>query len=162
MIKKVQILTALIFVLCGMTKATAVNISTITDKESYLLGEEVVVSVIAYNPDPNPVNLNFATSLEASYLMDDVYDWTEGKFFTQFGRQLTIDPYGSYTWDLKHGPGEMGIYPLDVGVHTVVGEVVGYGYSSTVQFQVIPEPATILLLTLSGLFLTNHLRYNRQ
>jgi len=157
-LKMAKILTALIFILCGMTKAKAVNISTITDKESYSLGEEVVVSVIAYNPDPNPVTLNFATSLEASYLMDDVYDWTEGKFFIQFGRQLTIDPYGSYTWDLTHGHHEMELYLLDVGTHTVRGEVVGYGYSSTVQFQVIPEPATILLLTLGGLLLTSRRR----
>lgn len=158
MIKKAQILTALISVLCGMTESKAVNISTLTDKESYLLGEEVVVSVTAYNPDPNPATLNFATSLEASYLMDDVYDWSDGKFFTQFGRQLIIDPYGSYTWQLAHGSTEMEAYPLEIGAHTVVGEVVGYGNSSTVQFQVIPEPATILLLTLGGLFLTSRRR----
>ncbi len=161
MIKKAQILTALIFVLYGMTKAKAVNISAITDKESYLLGEEVVVSVTAYNPDPNPVTLNFATSLEASYLMDDVYDWSDDKYFKQFGRQLTIDPYGSYTWDLAHGPTEMEAYPLEIGAHTVVGEVVGYGYSSKVQFEVIPEPATILLLTLGGLFLTSRRRQQK-
>jgi len=158
MIKKAQILTALIFVLCGMTEAKAVNISTITDKESYLLGEEVVVSVIAYNPDLNPVTLNFATSLQASYLMDGVYDWSEGKFFTQFPTRVTIGPYGSYTWDLTHGPTEMEAYPLEIGAHTVVGEVLGYGYSSTIQFQVIPEPATILLLTLGGLLLTSRRR----
>ena len=158
MIKKAQMLIALIFVLCWMAEATAINISTITDKGSYSLAEEVVVSVTAYNPDPNPVTLSFATSLEASYLMDDVYDWTEGKFFTQFGRQITIDPYDSYTWDLTHGYHEMELYPLDVGTHTVRGEVVGYGYSSTVQFQVIPEPATLLLLTLGGLLLTNRRR----
>jgi hypothetical protein len=154
MIKKVEILAILILVFCEMTKATTVNISTVTDKESYLLGEEVVVSVTAYNPDPNPVTLYFVSSLEASYLMDDVYDWTEGKFFSQFGGQLTIDPYSSYTWELTHGPGEMGLYPLDVGTHTVVGEVVGYGESAPVQFGVIPEPATILLLTLGSLLLT--------
>ena len=158
MIKKANIPAVLILVLFGMTKATAVNISTITDKETYLLGEEVVVSVTAYNPDPDPVTLNFVSSLQASYLMDDVYDWTEGKFFTQLGSQLTIDPYGSYTWDLTHGHSEMELYPLDVGTHTVRGEVVGYGYSSPVQFEVVPEPATILLFTLGSLFLTRRRR----
>jgi hypothetical protein len=158
MIKKADVLIILILVLFEVTKVAAVNISTMTDKESYLLGEEVVVSVTAYNPDPNPVTLNFATSLEASYLMDDVYDWSDGKFFTQFGRQLTIYPYDSYTWELTHGHHEMELYPLNVGTHTVVGEVVGYGYSSTVQFQVIPEPAMILLLTLGGLLLTSRRR----
>jgi hypothetical protein len=154
MIKKAEILAILILLLFGITKTTAVNISTITDKDTYLLGEQVIVSVTAYNPDPNPLTLNFVTSLQASYLMDDVYDWTEGKFFTQFGGQLTIEPYGSYTWDLTHGNHEMELYPLDVGTHTVRGEVVGYGYSSQVQFEVVPEPATILLLTLGSLLLT--------
>ena len=151
--KTAQILTALIFVLCGMTEATAVNISTITDKESYLLGEEVVVSIIAYNPEPNPVTLSFGSSLQASYLMDDVYDWSNGKIFLQALSQRTIDPCGSYTWNLIHGHYEMESYPLDVGTHAIVGEVVGYGYSSKVQLEVIPEPATIILLGLGGLAL---------
>ncbi len=116
------------------------------------------MSVTAYNPDPNPVTLNFATSLQASYLMDGVYDWREGKFFYQFPTSVTIEAYGSYTWQLTHGYHEMELYPLEIGAHTVVGEVVGYGYSSTVQFQVIPEPATILLLTLGGLLLTGRRR----
>lgn len=158
MIKKADILIILILVLFEVTKVAAVNISTITDKESYLLGEEVVVSVTAYNPDPNPVTLYFGSSLQASYLMDDVYDWSDGKVFGDRLSQRTIDPYGSYTWDLIHGHHEMEAYPLEIGAHTVVGEVVGYGYSSTVQFQVIPEPAMILLLTLGGLFLTSRRR----
>jgi hypothetical protein len=158
MMKKAEIQAILILLSFGMTKATAVNVSTITDKETYLFGEQVVVSVTAYNPEPNPVTLGFATSLQASYLMDDVYDWTEGKYFIQFGGQLTIDPYGSYTWDLTHGYYEMELYPLDVGTHTVRGEVVEYGYSSPVQFEVVPEPATILLLTLGSLLLTKRRR----
>jgi hypothetical protein len=158
MIKKAKIPATLILLLFCMAKATAVNISTITDKETYLLGEQVIVSVTAYNPDPNPVTLSFATSLEASYLMDDVYDWTEGKYFTQLGRQLTIDPYDSYTWDLPHGQSEMELYSLDIGIHTVRGEVVEYGYSSTIQFEVVPEPATTLLLTLGSLFLARRRR----
>jgi hypothetical protein len=159
MIKKAEILAILILILFGMTKATAINVSTLTDKETYLLGEEVVVSVTAYNPDPDPVTLNFFTTLQASYLMDDVYDWSEGRFFNPAFRQRTIEAYGFYTWDLRHTSShDMIIYPIDVGTHTVVGEVLGYGYSSTVQFEVIPEPATILLLTIGGLFLTRRRR----
>ena len=158
MIKKAKIPSILILLLFVITKAAAVNISTTTDKDTYLLGEQVVVSVTAYNPNSNPATLNFATSLEASYLMDGVYDWTEGKVFIQLGRQLIIDPYDSYTWDLTHGNREMELYPLDVGIHTVRGEVVGYGYSPQVQFEVVPEPATILLLTLGSLLLNRRRR----
>jgi hypothetical protein len=158
MIKKAEILIVIILVLCEMTKATTVNISTVTDKESYLLGEEVVVSVIAYNPNPEPVTLTFSSRLNASYLMDDVYDWREFKTFLQIENSLTIEAYDSYTWELRHGSYEMGIYTLDVGTHTVVGEVVEYGYSVPVQFEVILEPATILLLALGSLFLTRRRR----
>lgn len=45
-----------------------------------------------------------------------------------------------------HGSIEMGLYALNLGVHSVVGEVVGYGQSEPVEFEVIPERATILIL----------------
>ncbi len=154
MSKKAKILAILILVSFGITETTAVIISTVTDKDTYLLGEEVIVSITAYNPEPNPVTLYFGTSLQSSYLMDDVYDWTYYKLFQPSLTHRTIAPYGSYTWDRTHGQSEMELYPLDVGTHTVRGEVVGYGYSSTIQFEVVPEPATILLLTLGSLFLT--------
>jgi len=72
--------------------------------------------------------------------MDDVYDWTEGHSWASTPTQRIIDAYASYTWTLIHGSYEMGIYPLDVGTHTVTGEVVGYGYSLPVEFEVVPEP----------------------
>ena len=117
---------------------TIVEVSVTTDESTYLLGEEVTVFVTAYNPNPQAVTLYFGTTLEASYLMDGVFDWTEDKYFAQVIGQFTIEPYDSYTWNLCHGPDEMAIYPLDVGTHTVVGEVVGYGQSAPVEFEVVP------------------------
>jgi hypothetical protein len=137
----------------SMTKATVVDITVSTDKESYLLGEEVIVSVIAYNPNPEPVTLYFGSSLLATYLMDDVFDWSEGRFFEPVNLQLIIQPYNFHTFDLKHGLYEMSLYPLDFGTHTVVGEVVGYGQSAQVQFEVIPEPSTLLILGFGALLL---------
>jgi len=138
----------------GMAKATVVDVTVATDKESYLLGEEVIVSVIAYNPNPEPVTLGFSSSLVVSYLMDNVYDWAEGRQFSPVILQLTIQPYNFKTLELVHGYDEMAIYPLDVGTHTVVGEFVGYGQSAPVQFEVIPEPSSILLLAI-GIVLAN-------
>jgi len=37
-------------------------------------------------------------------------------------------------------------YPLAIGTHSVVGEVVGYGDSAPIQFEVVPEPATVSFL----------------
>ncbi len=130
----------------GMVGATVVDISVATDKEIYQLNEDVIVFVTAYNPNQEPVTLGFGSSLTTTYLMDAVFNWSEGKVFNPSGRQLTIEANESFTWDITHGSIEMNLYALDLGVHSVVGEVVGYGQSEAINFEVIPEPATILLL----------------
>jgi hypothetical protein len=143
-----------IAVLCGLVfwptpaQATLVDISATTNKPVYMLGEEVVVFVIAYNPNPEPITLGFTSSLVASYLMDGVFDWSEGKVFGQIPTGVRIEPYDSYTWNLSHDSHAMMIYPLGIGTHTVIGEVVGYGQSAPGEFEVIPEPATLLLFAL--------------
>jgi len=151
---KTKIITILILCcIAGIANATIVDITVATDKESYLIGEEVIVSVIAYNPNPEPVTLGFSSSLVASYLMDDTYDWAEGRIFQPVSLQITIQPYNFKTKELLHGYDEMAIYPLDVGIHTVTGEFVGYGHSAPLQFEVIPEPTTLLLFGLGALLL---------
>ncbi|MHC4643156.1 MAG: hypothetical protein ACYS32_16050, partial [Planctomycetota bacterium] len=128
---KTKIITIMILLcIAGIAEATIVDITVATDKESYLLGEEVIVSVIAYNPNPEPVTLGFPTSLQVSYLMDGVFNWSEHVQFTPSPTGRIIEPYDSYTWNLSHDSHAMTIYPLDVGTHTVVGEVVGYGQSA--------------------------------
>ncbi len=131
----------------GVVGATIVDISVATDKEIYQLNEEVTVVVTAYNPNQEPVTLGFPSALTTTYLMDGVFNWSEGKVFAPSGLQLTIEAHEFATWELTHGSKEMGLYALDVGVHSVVGEVVGYGQSEAVEFEVIPEPATILILS---------------
>jgi len=129
-----------------MARAAIVDVSTATNKVTYFLGEEVTVFVIAYNPNPEPVTLGFPTTLQASYLMDDVFNWSEHRQFVQIPTGARIEPYDSCTWNLSHDSHAMMIYPLDVGFHSVVGEVVGYGHSAPVEFEVIPEPMSVLLL----------------
>lgn len=131
----------------GVVGATIVDISVATDKAIYQLNEHVTVFVTAYNPNQDPVTLGFGSSLTTTYVMDGVFNWSEGKVFNPSGRQLTIEANESFTWDITHGSEEMGLYALDLGVHSVVGEVVGYGQSDAVEFDVIPEPATILILS---------------
>jgi len=147
------ITVALVLGLTGMARGTIVDICAATNKPVYELGEEVVVFVIAYNPNPEPVTLTFGSALQRSYLMDGIYDWRTGHGWTLYPTQRTIDPYDSHTWQLTHGTYEMTIYPLGVGAHTVIGEVVGYGYSTPAEFDVIPEPATILLLAVGAVLL---------
>ena len=59
-----------------------------------------------------------------------------------------IEPFGYHTWTLIHGVEEVETYPLTLGTHTVMGEVIGYGQSNPVEFGVIPEPATFLFLVM--------------
>lgn len=136
-----------------LAKADIIDISVATDKETYLLGEDVTVFVTAYNPNPDPITLYFASSLQASYLMDGVFDWRTGKGFEYMVTKRVIEPYDSRVWQLDHGTYEKAIYPLSIGRHTVVGEVVGYGQSAPVEFQVIPEPASVLLIGLGALWI---------
>ena len=130
--------------------ATTVDVSLATDKTTYLLGEPVTVFVTAYNPHPGPVVLIFGSTCQASYLMDGVFDWTEGKGFADVMTQVTIQPQFSITWDLTHGSHESARYPLSIGTHSVVGEVINYGQSAPVEFDIIPEPATLILLGLGA------------
>lgn len=137
----------------SIARATIVDICVATNKPVYDLGEEVVVFVIAYNPNPEPITLTGGFYF-ASYKINGVYDWAEGRSAPQVILHVTINPRDYVTWDLTHGSYEMQEYPLTVGMHTVVGEVlavelIGDGRSTPVRFEVIPEPATLLLL-LSG------------
>ena len=144
-------MAGMVMVLAGLVNATIVDITVETDKPVYQLGEDVVVSVIAINLTDEPIQLGFGSTLQASYLMDGVFDWSEDKIFLHTPTGQIIEPYDYYTWDLIHGSDEMELYPLDIGIHSVTGEVIGYGYSSPIEFEVIPEPATVLLFG-TGIF----------
>jgi len=118
---------------------TIVEVSATTDKSTYILGEDVTVFVTAYNPNPEAVTLTFGDTLQASYLMDWVFDWSEGKGFVQKLTYVTIEPHESHTWKRTHGPDERVMYPLNVGKHIVMGRVVGYAQSAPVEFKVVSE-----------------------
>jgi len=160
-----SIILALVLGFAGRAKSAIVDINVATDKTTYSLGEEVVVFITAYNPNPEPVTLTGGFYF-ASYIMDEVYDWAEGRSAPQVILKVTINPGDSITWDLTHGSYEMQEYPLTLGKHMVVGEVlavelIGDGKSAPVEFDVVPEPATILFLTL-GICAMRIRRYRRR
>lgn len=129
------------------------EITVDTDKDIYLLGEDMIVSVIALNLDDTPIQLGFPSTLQASYLFDGIFDWTQGKLFFDTPTTVTINANDTYTWNLAYGTEEKYLYPLAIGYHEVVGEIVGYGESNPVAFQVIPEPATFVILSVGWLLL---------
>jgi len=159
--KKILMVTVFL-IFAGTVCASTVDISVATDKSTYQLDETVIVSVTAYNPNSQPVTLQFPSALQATYLMDNTFNWTQGKGFDLTPVERTINQYSSYTWNLNHGIYETTFYPLNIGTHTVVGEVVGYGVSSPVQFEVVPEPTTFLLFSIGTISqcLVRHRRRN--
>jgi hypothetical protein len=141
-------LAVLVLGFAGMAEATIVDISVATSKTMYELGEDVGVFVIAYNPNPEPVILTFPSSTQASYLMDNIYDWKEHHGAWPVITEKRIEAFGSYTWTPIHGTDEMETYLPTLGMHTIVGEVLGYGYSTQLEFKVIPEPLTVSFLVI--------------
>lgn len=134
----------LVFVLClpGIGRADLVEISVATDKSTYSLGEEVTIFVTAYNPNPDPVTLTCWWCF-STYIIDEAYNWLDNH---QSGPQViirrTINPHESAVWEHVHGQYELPEYPLVVGTHSVVGQVlayelVGHESSEPVEFEVV-------------------------
>jgi hypothetical protein len=159
-------LTIILLIIAMPAKATVVDISVSTDKPVYQLGEYVTVYLTAYNPNPEPVTLNFAGNQTVTYIMDGTFDPTQGTVSSGDPWHHTIDAYGSWTIDMVHGAYAISVYPLNVGNHSVVGIMIG-SYSgspfefesSPVHFAVVPEPTTLLLLTF-GTIVLRHKRRN--
>jgi len=127
------------------------EISVTTDKESYQLGESVDISISVFNSASTSETL-WGGFYFTTYIMDGIYDWAD-RPAPHVVRQLTFLPEETKTWEMSHGFNEMQVYPLTIGTHSVIG---GAGYSlrsAPVEFQVIPEPATLFLLTLGTVLL---------
>ena len=126
--------------------AVPLGVSVATDKTAYVPGELLTVLVTAHNPNDYDVLLSFGSSLQAQYVMDDSY--TYPTWALDVLTELWIPASSSHTWSVHHPWSE---YDLSLGSHSVLGNVINVGYSQPYLFEVIPEPATLLLLSLGGL-----------
>jgi Intracellular proteinase inhibitor len=168
--KKIDIsILPMILVLClyGIGRADLVDISVATDKTTYLVDEDVQVFISAYNPGTDPVTLTFASDIQITYWMDEIYDWQEGRSRLPAITQVTINPNTTHTWDLTHSSYEMSLYPLEIGTHNVVGIVMAYelpcsGDSTPVEFKVIPEPATLFFFSFGTLWIIRYSKRNNR
>lgn len=141
-----------------------VDISIATNKQTYLLGEEVIVYVSAYNPGLDPVTLTFPSGLTASYWIDETYYWHENKIIAPIYLQLNIDPDSTHTWQRIHGLQEMTEYSLAIGTHDVIGIIYALELQTNymtelLEFEVIPEPGGFIIITTGSLWI---LRYSRK
>jgi hypothetical protein len=156
--KKLAITLLAILFLCfaGLAQATIVDLTVSTDKSAYQLGEYVTISVTAYNPNPEPVTLYFPNGPVATYIMGGTYNMPAG--YLPVLTSKTIQPNMSFTWNMLHDQRAMRAYPLGIGTHTVVGKLLAHelgedNMTLPLQFEVIPEPATLLLFSIGTLLL---------
>jgi hypothetical protein len=141
-------------VILGLLLSCVVNASLLVaveiDKDVYMLNETVKVYVSLYNPTGDTVTIN-CTYPVATYLMDNVFYWHQDKVFPLgFPPPVILQAGETKIWQLEHGSRESGSYSLGIGNHTVHGvfnfNTTGTQYSDLVEFQVIPEPTTSLLV----------------
>ena len=105
--------------------ADDIQLTVTTDKYTYLVGEDITISVTAYNPGGESVTLTFPSTLQGSYIMDDdAYDFwgVWGGCTATHMTEVTLPPESSHTWELEHDWGPeyypthsiIGIIPLDM------------------------------------------------
>ena len=93
--------------------------------------------------------------------MDESFDWSQHQTGLPAIFSFTFAPSQSHSWDMVHALYERNIYPLSLGLHSVVGELFVYVpedeppfillVSDPLEFEVIPEPATFLLFAVGVL-----------
>jgi hypothetical protein len=91
-----------------------------TNKPTYVLGEDVVVRVVASNPGPTAVTLEFSTSMHGDYTIDGpAFRWSAGHVFLQVLTSVTVPPGGTADLlDTTHRPQD---FALTAGTHIFVG-----------------------------------------
>jgi len=115
------------------TQRPNLSYKVFTDKKTYTLYEDIEITVEVTNRSLNGTALNFTTSKQADYVIDEKFRRSDGKIFTQALTSVTLLPLKPERWYFTHTFDE---YPLDAGIHTIVGEVVGY-WRSSVEITVV-------------------------
>jgi hypothetical protein len=146
-----------LFLVTSLTNASVILICVDTDKDTYQQGEDIHIEVIAYNPGIESVTLTGGFYF-TTYIMDGEFNWAEGKSGPAVILTKTIDAGESVTWNHTHGTYEWLAFPLEIGTHSLVGQVLAFelqeeNESQPVEFTVIPEPTTFLLIGAGFCFL---------
>ncbi len=151
-----QLLMLLFVVVLNESSKAQIQVGVWTDQPVYLYGDTVRVTVTAFNPTLDTVHLSFPDSRQANYIVD------EYNLYSHIGAWLvltsaTIPPKSSIDWENLRYPGmtqDQG--PLSIGVHALVGEVLGYGKSDTVLIIVAATTSVSEVLTKTGGFALGH------
>ncbi len=118
-----------------------VKYSVATDSTVYHYGDSIHVTITAVNTSDTTVTLNFGSSCQVNYYIDD-FNLGANRACLAVLTETTIPAHDSVTWGSAYLPP----YPvkgdtLSPGEHAVVGQVVGYWTSDTLWVTVIQGAA---------------------
>jgi hypothetical protein len=153
----------IVIVILSPSAQASLNISAFTNKSVYELGETVNLSITVFNSGSTAETLmgggkylmedGSGGIISTDYIIDDTYIWSD-RYGVTDGTGIMwmreFQPGQTDSWVMSHGTLQMQDYPLDVGMHSVVGKAGFDLYSNPISFQVIPEPTTISLLALGA------------
>lgn len=115
------------------------SFETLTDKSSYTQDENIIVTVRVKNNSSQSATLNFPSSYQTDYVTDGKFRWSSDKVFAQALTSVALGPSEVKEWRFTHAPAQ---YKLQTGIHTVIGEIVGYGSASTI-INILPPPTDV-------------------
>ena len=105
---------------------SGLEVTVETDKNEYVLDEDVQIVVTATNTSSETMKLEFRSSHQASYSIDGVYHWHEHQPGMPVVTYLELGPGESETWTFTHKAEQYRLLP---GPHSVVGIIIGYAKS---------------------------------
>lgn len=122
----------LLFLLINPSLFSQIKIDVSTDKQSYQYRDSVYINVTATNMGEQTIDLQWGSTCQASYLVIDEYNWINDHTCAFILTGLTLEPMQSHTWSFTYND-----KVLQVGRHKIVGEILGYGKSDTIEIEII-------------------------
>jgi len=119
----------------GLDSAT-IHVTVSTDKVSYTPGDTIGITITATNRDTVEVTLSFPSGEESSYTLDS-FD-LRPHLVPSSPTSVTIAAKGSHSWFWRCPDEVSGNILPSVGMHTVIGEVIGVGFSNPLTIYVYP------------------------
>ncbi|MFC1541614.1 BsuPI-related putative proteinase inhibitor [Candidatus Latescibacterota bacterium] len=110
------------------------------DKEVYTTGENIEIAVSVLNWSDEDVTLNFPTSLQIDYQIDEDYKYSENHSFTEAETEITIPARDIHKWTFTHTPEDFVVEP---GRHTIIATLIGTELASRQDFIVEAVPSTL-------------------
>jgi len=122
----------LMFLLINPSLFSQIKIDVSTDKQTYQYRDSVYINVTVTNMGEQTIDLQWGSSCQASYLVIDEYNWINDHACLAILTSLTLEPMQSHTWSFTYHD-----KVLQVGRHKIVGEILGYGKSDTIEIEII-------------------------